>query len=304
MNIFVLPYKDVAANLPLELKLSRLTEYLNGGRQDVLENSDIFCENVRTINRQEKDFSLFQRANSVEIGTVVVFPIYLELFEFEGLRDNIFFVIKTYCEMFPNNKVVFYWNHDNDFAQFNEFVEKYPNCIIINYNTSKKSKNDIIVPFWSMDDTSFIKEDKNNFACFFGTLNHSTRVNLINSIRNKEGYKIGGGLNNKEYRKELSRSLFGLCPRGVGLSSYRFFECIHTNTIPVLLGDQVVLPYEDELDYSKFSVRIPECRASDFNFIDKALKALDNNKMLEELEKQRPKFTLAGVQQHIYSKLS
>lgn len=34
-----------------------LDEYLNGGRQDILYNSDIFCENVRTVDKKEKDFS-------------------------------------------------------------------------------------------------------------------------------------------------------------------------------------------------------------------------------------------------------
>ena len=52
-------------------------------------------------------------------------------------------------------------------------------------------------------------------------------------------------------------SRFCLAPRGYGRSSFRFFEAIQLDTIPVYIwDDQLWLPYQDRLDYSAFSVCI------------------------------------------------
>jgi hypothetical protein len=304
LNTFTIPYKEVLSILPLPLNINNLTEYLNGGRQDVLDNVDIFTENVRSRGLCEKDFSLFTASKDLLDYSVVVFPIYLELFQFENITQNIGFVIDHYCSKYPNNDVVFFWNHDVDFSIYNSLISKYKNCVIINYNTSSKSSNDIVVPFWTMNDISPIYLKKEVFACFFGSLNHNTRLSLARSIQNKDGYIYGSNLSYKDYRNALASSIFGLCPRGVGLSSYRFFECIHTNTIPVLFADSVVLPYSEELDYSKLIVRIPENKASDFNYIDDVLKNTDYNNFLTNLSSERSKFSLLGVQKHVHSFLS
>ena len=97
--------------------------------------------------------------------------------------------------------------------------------------------------------------------------------------------------------------MFSLCPRGAGLSSYRLFECIHANTIPVLIADESVLPYEEDLCYSYFLIRYKEKDVTDINFLLETLQNVDYNKMLQELKKVRYKFTLAGVQEHVHRRL-
>jgi hypothetical protein len=49
-----------------------------------------------------------------------------------------------------------------------------------------------------------------------------------------------------------------LCPRGRGLNSRRFFETLAAGRIPVLISDAVKLPLEGLIDYSAFTVRVPE----------------------------------------------
>lgn len=54
----------------------------------------------------------------------------------------------------------------------------------------------------------------------------------------------------------LASSWFVLCPRGVGVNSYRIYESMRCGATPVVLSDELVLP--DGPDWEECSVRIPE----------------------------------------------
>lgn len=300
MKIKILDYKDVVQGLPQAFSLDSLREYLDGGRHDVLYNLDIFCENVRTINRKEKDFSYFEVADEAD---VIIFPIYLELFMFNSNLENIRYCIDKYSKMYQSKKVIFYYNHDVDFSIFNSFVENYENVIILNYNTSKKGKNDLILPFWSMEDTSFIESEKKYFCSFIGSITHPIRRKLCNEIfsNNNKDYVYFNNLKYNEYRKKMSESVFSLCPRGAGLSSYRFFECIHANTIPVLIADDVTLPYQEDIDYKAFCLRVSEADGTNLQAINDLLKQIDQIELLSNLRAVRSMFTLEGVQKYVFN---
>lgn len=309
MKIHVID-KDEAFSELLQFNIAQLKEYLDGGRQDVLDNTDIFCENVRSVNipPNEKDFSLFTRVDTVDAETVVIFPIYLELFQFTGSVSNIYLSIEKYCKRYKDNKVVFFWNHDVDFSHYNEFVKQYPNARIINYNTWQKTVHDIVVPFWTMGDISELVRPKKIFASFRGANTHLIRLYLRNSLRDKisDGYHVSfEKLPYEEYREQLAESIFGLCPRGAGLSSYRFFECFHTGTIPVLFADSVELPYSEEIEYDKMIVRIEEVATQNYYvlnscLVDNIYKYEDRIKMIRE---NRWRFTLRGIQEYVHRRL-
>jgi len=65
------------------------------------------------------------------------------------------------------------------------------------------------------------------------------------------------------YLESLRNSLTVLCPRGTGQNTIRFFEAMSAGKIPVLLADTAVLPFEDEIDYPSFTLRIPERKAGE-----------------------------------------
>lgn len=52
----------------------------------------------------------------------------------------------------------------------------------------------------------------------------------------------------------MRSSKFCLHPAGDTPSSCRLFDAIVSHCIPVIVSDQIELPYEDEIDYSQFSV--------------------------------------------------
>ena len=56
----------------------------------------------------------------------------------------------------------------------------------------------------------------------------------------------------------MQRSVFCLVPPGYGLWSFRFFEALAADCIPVLYDDgNTVLPFESSIKYDAFVVRIP-----------------------------------------------
>ena len=55
----------------------------------------------------------------------------------------------------------------------------------------------------------------------------------------------------------LSRSVFALCPRGYGKTSFRMYEAMQLGCIPVYIYDEPWLPYTDVLDWNEFAVLAP-----------------------------------------------
>jgi hypothetical protein len=232
-----------------------------------------------------------------------VFGTYLELFEYHGLFSIIEESIMKMSEKYSDKIIIFYWNHDNDFKKYNEVTKKYSNVRILNFNTSEKTENDIILPFWSTLDNFESKNNKKYYCSFIGTINNSLRSNLLTSIKDKFEYNYFSNLNFDDYRLKLSQSYFSLSPRGHGLSSYRFFESIYFNTIPVLFADDIKLPYTEIIDYTKISIKIDEVDAGDFKKIDSKLKSVNVKDMLLNINTYKNMFTLGGIQEYLYNKL-
>lgn len=277
-------------------------------RPGVLENIDIFKAGERSKGHPS-DFSLFKESDGPPLSAdILVFPYYLELFEFFGKVHLLPSILKAFCEAVPDKLVVVQWNHDVDFAvRFPATDDPFSlsnikNLRVLNFNTSKKNSNDIVLPFWTID-TDPVKEEKKYKYGFLGSINHPVRRDLVDAFKDDPGFITGANLEHQEFRKLVSSCRFSFCPRGVGLSSWRFFECMHLNTIPVLFADDVELPYPD-LDYSKFCVSIPESLAHDKVYIDMYLDKINQKAMLRNLMYARYLFTLKGVQEEVYRCLS
>ena len=60
------------------------------------------------------------------------------------------------------------------------------------------------------------------------------------------------------YRALAVGSKFALIVEGFGYATFRLTEMMSAGSIPVILIDHYVLPYDDILDWENFSVRIPE----------------------------------------------
>jgi hypothetical protein len=63
------------------------------------------------------------------------------------------------------------------------------------------------------------------------------------------------------YARELQKSRFVLCPRGVGTASHRIFETMASARVPVIIGDDWAAPLGPA--WEEFSLRVPEDRLAD-----------------------------------------
>ncbi len=158
-------------------------------------------------------------------------------------------------------------------------------------------------------------EKKELFASFIGTLTHKVREKMVNTVQGINDIKLVTKPHS-DWTSSVSNSAadlfvdltlnskFCLAPRGYGRSSFRFFEAMLLDCVPVYFWDDLEwLPYKDILDYSKFSISIKE---KDIDHIYDILKSISNKKyltMVEELKRVRHYFTLEGMSDYIIKKI-
>ncbi|PKU78056.1 putative glycosyltransferase [Dendrobium catenatum] len=78
-----------------------------------------------------------------------------------------------------------------------------------------------------------------------------------------EDMKIFGPLPNQiskkiSYIEHMKSSKFCICPMGFEVNSPRIVEAFYYECVPVIIADNFVLPFEEVLDWSAFSVVVAE----------------------------------------------
>jgi hypothetical protein len=157
-------------------------------------------------------------------------------------------------------------------------------------------------------------EDRTILASFVGTYNtHTLRQKMFSLLGRKPNFKFSVRTewsNNiaqnlaDEFINTTLQSKFCLAPRGFGRSSFRYFEAMLLDTIPVYFWDDIEwLPYKDILDYTKFSVSIHSDNITKTAEILKEITLSKYNEMMEELKRVRHYFTLEGMSEYILQKI-
>lgn len=156
--------------------------------------------------------------------------------------------------------------------------------------------------------------NKKHLASFVGTYNtHPLRQKMFLQLGKKLNFKfnirtiwsnnIAGNLAD-DFINTTLQSKFCLAPRGFGKGSFRYFEAMLLDTIPVYFWDDIEwLPYKDILDYSKFSVSIHSNDINKTGEILKGITPIKYDEMIEELKRVRHYFTLEGMSEYIVQKI-
>ena len=125
---------------------------------------------------------------------------------------------------------------------------------------------DIPLPL-TYDNTELFEEYKNNnktvFCSFVGSLTHPCREIMLSVMNKPDVVLITNNWTNRveEDKQQLflqttSKSRFTLAPRGYGKTSFRMYEALRLNSIPVYIYDDEWLPYKEVLDWSKLAVLV------------------------------------------------
>lgn len=155
--------------------------------------------------------------------------------------------------------------------------------------------------------------NKQVIASFVGSITHPVRNIVFTLFGRKPQMKfyvnniwtnnVGEDLS-KRFIDTTLKSKFCLAPRGYGRSSFRFFEAMLLDTVPVYFWDDIEwLPYKDVLDYSKFSVSIKNGDISKTYDILRGISDRQYNDMVEEIKRVRHYFTLEGMSEYIVQKI-
>ena len=97
---------------------------------------------------------------------------------------------------------------------------------------------------------------------FVGSLTHPIRHAVSRELQGKHGVFIDATEWTPEvpgdrvdlFKQVTQRSIFSLCPRGYGATSYRLYEAIQLGAIPIYVSDKHLLPWSNEIDWSEFCV--------------------------------------------------
>jgi hypothetical protein len=121
---------------------------------------------------------------------------------------------------------------------------------------SRKTKKHFDVPLiCSPHRKTLIKPRKNYLASFVGSLKtHPLRQKMANLLRDKKDIYIYNGVRSSRFFvKKMLGSYIALCPRGIGGSSFRFYEAMQLGVVPFLIGEIDTRPFKKFINWSEVS---------------------------------------------------
>ena len=157
------------------------------------------------------------------------------------------------------------------------------------FNTPKNNNLSYInIPLLTEKQTPNFMSRKKNKVGYLGRNTHKIREELLKIYQHLDGYELinyfgtsASKKDNKLFRKLTSKSIFTLCPRGYGPTSFRLYESINLGSIPIYISDDFILPFQDKIDWDKLALLI---KLEDIDSIHKKVeKILYNNKHIEML---------------------
>lgn len=103
-------------------------------------------------------------------------------------------------------------------------------------------------------------EVRNNKVGYVGRPTHPIRNSMYQILKEYDGYSMHpNSVNNTNlFRSILYDSVFSLAPRGFGPASYRLYESIQMNCIPIYISDEFWLPFEDDIEWNKLCLLVNE----------------------------------------------
>jgi len=154
--------------------------------------------------------------------------------------------------------------------------------------------------------------NKTILASFVGSNTHRIRMKIFekyktsnNIIVHMKGWTPSVSHDDFTTFVDLTiKSTFCICPRGYGLNSFRLYEAMQLGCIPVIVTDELYLPWSDELDWNTFAVIVHE---NLINNLEEILQSYSNElilKMQNKLQEIYPKyFNMNGMYNNIIERL-
>jgi hypothetical protein len=182
-----------------------------------------------------------------------------------GYGQNVQPLIDFYSEVikqFPDEKFFTIVQYDGG------TLVELPNCTVFASSGSFNSSignNSKYVPVPLLCDPHPIdqKLEKKYKASFCGRKTHGLRDQMFGCLSDIDGYVMIDPNshsitedNIKIFRDLINNSIFGLCPRGYGPTSFRLYETIQMGSIPIFISDEFWLPFAEYIKWEKLAVLV------------------------------------------------
>lgn len=307
LRFWVLPRAEVESVAPVPADFLRDWLAL---RPDVLDDDkpDIFGMNSRTVRqRWNRANELFEQVWNWQDADFIVAQTWLELLFAGGARHQCAELMARCRQSYQGKVLLWSWNHDEDQVNLPELQGLPPNELCLAYNSSRPGPQDIPVSFWNVATKigdAIPGIDRYIRGGFIGAVGGvPVRRRMVDAFMGRDGWVIQDTrfhrLTQENYLTQLQLWNYSLCPRGGGLSSYRFFESLMACAVPVLFADKYTLPFQDRIDWGEIICRIPEDIAGNFNLVWDLIGGIDVKKRRERIAAVRPIVSLAGVQEEV-----
>ncbi|KAF7457084.1 Exostosin family protein [Cryptosporidium felis] len=102
----------------------------------------------------------------------------------------------------------------------------------------------------------------------------------------------------EKFKQVIQRSIFHLCPRGFGRTSFRLYETVQLGTIPIYIWDDINwIPFGNLMERIGIILHVSEME----NLVDilNSIRKEDLEDKFEEIKKFKPWFTYLGVTYYI-----
>lgn len=141
------------------------------------------------------------------------------------------------------------------------------------------------------------------YCNFVGRLTHPIRHKMVKAISGNSLYHIQTKpVPTAEFTKILAQSVFTLCPRGFGQTSFRICEALQYGSIPVYISDEFIIPHNH--DFNDYGVLI---EASEVSRVHEILSQIPESEVQRKQEAGKKiyneKFSFGGCKKLILDSL-
>jgi hypothetical protein len=211
----------------------------------------------------EEYFYSFYKKNKLRFDKlgVTLIPAYWTNLYLNGIPGD---AIQQYINLLPKDKKYF------TVCQFDDGIQETLPAGTINF-VAGGNKPGIPIPLIcsALPSTCVKSQNKDIFCSFVGTIlnndKYACRLKLYEFFQNDPDFyftKPRGWSNVvqqdqlREFIETTQRSIFTLCPRGYGLQSFRLYEALQLNSIPVFVYDKDFFPFNNFIDWHSFCVLV------------------------------------------------
>ena len=162
---------------------------------------------------------------------------------------------------------------------------------------------DYTIPLICLPSFPYLNQERNIFCSFMGRFDtHKCRKDMHRLFKNNTNFTFYNSVGFEEYKNILNRSTFTLAPRGYGYTSFRIYEAILAESIPIYIWeDKKILPFEDILNWEEFSIVI---HANDMNQLPDILDKCNIKNMQSKLREVKQYFHFEYIFEYIINKIS